>query len=166
MSGLCPALLPTCSKRVTVVDFSSLGCLGPVWVVLGAVLSTASDLVCHRFLFPRIFENMQLSSILSPSGLRGGDMFQDVPSLKTASRNLLLLPLLLLLFTPAAPAATVPSTPLGLHILPLAFGFRGCSCFNLPFFSFRKLLSFRLFLCVPQFQVHNFKIFHISQYYH
>ena len=53
-------------------------------------------------------------------------MFQDVPSLKTASRNLLLLPLLLLLFTPAAPAATVPSTPLGLHILPLAFGFRGC----------------------------------------
>ena len=58
------------------------------------------------------------------------EMFQDLPSLKIASRNFLLLPLLLLLFAPAAPAASGPSTPLGLHILPLAFGFRGCSCFE------------------------------------
>ena len=56
------------------------------------------------------------------------EMFQDLSSLKIASRNFLLLPLLLLLFAPAAPAASGPSTPLGLHILPLAFGFRGCSC--------------------------------------
>ena len=50
--GLCPAMLPDCSKRVTVVDFG-------------------------------------------PSGLPGG-----VDGCKV----------------------------LGLHILPLAFGFRGCSC--------------------------------------